>query len=83
MQRFLTFYYVSHIRLVKALQVKHLKRWDALWLIKTDFFQRALPWTELILRDRNFVNDLNLQTESRLSVALIYALVATLPLSLR
>ena len=71
------------IRLVKELQVKHLKRWDAFSLVKTDFFQRALPWTELILHDQAFVNDLNLQTSSRLSVALTFGLVAALPLARR
>ena len=64
------------IWLCKTLQVKHLKRWGAVSLARTDFFSRALPWTELILRDRQFTNDLNLQTESRLSVVLTYGLLA-------
>jgi GT2 family glycosyltransferase len=62
------------IRLLKTLQVKHLKHWGVKSLLKTDFFQRALPWTELILRDRRLVNDLNLKTSSRVSVASIYGL---------
>ena len=37
------------IRLEKELQIKHLKRWDIVSLVKTDFFSRALPWTALIL----------------------------------
>jgi len=60
------------IRLEKALRVKHLKRWEALSMLKTDFFQRALPWTELILRDRHMVNDLNLKPSSRISVLLSF-----------
>ena len=64
------------IRLSKTLQVKHLKRWTILSLLKSDFFDRALPWTELILRDRHFINDLNLQFSSRFSVILIYVLLA-------
>ena len=71
------------IRLVKGLQVKHLKRWTAFSLIKTDFFQRALPWTALILRNEQLVNDLNLQTSSRISVALTFALIGTLPFARR
>lgn len=63
------------ILLLKSLQVKHLKRWMAASLLKADFFYRALPWTELILRDRMFINDLNLTTESRLSVALTMTLL--------
>jgi glycosyltransferase involved in cell wall biosynthesis len=66
------------IRLSKKLQVKHLKRWDIVSLLKSDFFDRALPWTELILRDRNFINDLNLRISSRLSVMLTYGFLAAL-----
>jgi len=46
---------------VQTLQVKHLKHWGVVSLLKADFCYRALPWTELILRDRRFINDLNLQ----------------------
>ena len=66
------------IRLSKDLQVKHLKRWGIISLTKSDFFDRALPWTELILRDRQFVNDLNLRLSNRLSVILTYSLLLTL-----
>lgn len=66
------------IRLSKGLQVKHLKRWGIISLTKSDFFDRALPWTELILRDSQFVNDLNLRLSSRLSVVLTYALLLAL-----
>jgi cellulose synthase/poly-beta-1,6-N-acetylglucosamine synthase-like glycosyltransferase len=66
------------ILLFKSLQVKHLKRWGIISLIKSDFFDRALPWTELILRDRQFVNDLNLRFSSRLSVMLTYSLLLAL-----
>lgn len=67
-----------HIRLSKRLQVKHLKRWGIISLTKSDFFDRALPWTELILRDRQFVNDLNLRFSSRLSVMLTYGFLLAL-----
>jgi glycosyltransferase involved in cell wall biosynthesis len=66
------------IRLSKDLQVKHLKRWGIISMTKSDFFDRALPWTELILRDRQFVNDLNLRLSSRLSVILTYSLLLAL-----
>ncbi len=66
------------IRLSKTLQVKHLKRWDMIGLLKSDFFDRALPWTRLILRDRGFINDLNLRTSSRLSVMLTYGFLLAL-----
>ncbi|MGH7962576.1 MAG: glycosyltransferase family 2 protein [Candidatus Binatia bacterium] len=66
------------IRLCKTLQVKHLKRWGVVSLLKADFFYRALPWTELILRDRRFPNDLNVHLSGRVSVLLIYTLLLTL-----
>ena len=31
------------IRLCKGLQIKHLKRWNIVSLLKSDFFDRALP----------------------------------------
>jgi GT2 family glycosyltransferase len=71
------------IVLDKQVQVKHLKRWGVRSLLKADFFYRALPWTQLIWRDRNFVNDLNLDTSSRLSVVSVYGLVGCAMLSLR
>lgn len=66
------------IQLCKVLQVKHLKRWEAGSLLKADFVFRALPWTELILRYRWFINDLNLRTSSRISVVLVYGFLAAL-----
>jgi glycosyltransferase involved in cell wall biosynthesis len=66
------------IRLCKTLQVKHLKRWGVQSLLRADFFQRALPWTELILRDHRFINDLNLRYSSRVSVLLVGGLLVAL-----
>jgi len=65
------------IRLDKNLQVKHLKRWEWYSLLKADFWYRAVPWTELILRDGRFVNDLNLRMNQRLSVFLVYGFCAS------
>lgn len=65
-----------HIRLEKSVQVKHLKRWQPISLLKAEFFYRALPWTELLWRDRQFVNDLNLKTSSRVSLVLTYGILA-------
>lgn len=69
------------IRLVKTLTVKHLKRWEIANMLKTDFFRRALPWTELILQQQQFINDLNLKTSNRISVVLVYGILATLSVS--
>lgn len=67
------------VRLLKTLQVKHLKRWDFISLLVSDFFQRALPWSKLVIRDRSlFIDDLNLRLTSRASVILAYGLIAGL-----
>lgn len=66
----------------KSLQVKHLKHWDAASLLRSDFFDRAIPWSELILQRGGFVNDLNLSHANRLSVALSLLLAVALPAGL-
>jgi hypothetical protein len=66
------------IRLDKALQVKHLKEWGVISLIKADVCDRALPWTQLILRQGEMPSDLNLGWSSRLSVILVYSLLLSL-----
>jgi GT2 family glycosyltransferase len=63
------------VRLVKDLQVKHLKRWGLADMLRTDLLRRAAPWTELILREKRVVNDLNVRARDRASV-----LVAFVPL---
>jgi len=68
------------LRLDKALQVKHLKRWTLVSVLQSDIVDRALPWTELIIRHRVFRNDLNLRYSDRLSVAATFALFFSIPL---
>ncbi len=60
------------IRLLKDLQCRHLKKWTVLSLIRSDLLDRAAPWTELILRDRMLINDLNLRLSNRISVAFVF-----------
>lgn len=64
------------IVLDRTVLVTHLKRWTFWGLVKTDILDRGIPWTELILRDRFMPNDLNLQLSQRVSVALVFVLVA-------
>jgi len=63
------------IVLDKRLRVKHLKAWSFWRLLKTDVLDRGIPWTELILRDANLPNDLNVQISQRISVALVYLML--------
>lgn len=65
----------ARIRLAKDLQVKHLKRWDALGMLRTDIFQRALPWARMLLAEGRIRNDLNLRTTSRLSAGMAWLLL--------
>lgn len=66
------------IDLLKEIQVKHLKRWSTLNMLRTDIFQRAIPWTRLLLRERRLENDLNLRNESRVSAVLAWLTLAAL-----
>lgn len=63
------------IRLDRQLLVKHLKRWSLTGMVRADVRDRALPWTELILRAREMPNDLNLRLSQRVS-ALLAAVAA-------
>jgi GT2 family glycosyltransferase len=64
------------IALDTAVQVKHLKRWTLASLIRTDIFDRALPWTRLILRSASLPNDLNLSVAERCNAVLALVLAA-------
>jgi GT2 family glycosyltransferase len=59
------------IYLNPEIQVTHLKQWTLAGLLKTDILYRGIPWTELILRDRNMPNDLNLEMGQRISVVMM------------
>ncbi|HHP7231508.1 MAG TPA: glycosyltransferase family 2 protein [Xenococcaceae cyanobacterium] len=67
------------IYLAKDLQVKHHKAWQLFGLVKTDLFDRGIPWTKLLLSNQSYiVNDLNLQVSSRISVLATYSLMLCL-----
>lgn len=59
-------------------QVKHLKRWNLLSLVRSDIFDRAVPWTELILSTAHLPSDLNLDFRSRLSAICVWVLLLNL-----
>ncbi len=73
------------IALTKELQVSHLKRWEPKGLIKTEFFQRAVPWTRLIWRHYwwtgKMETDLNLDAAHRFSVLTSWSIIGTLLIS--
>lgn len=69
------------IRLDKALQGTHLKRWTLRSVILTDITHRAVPWSRLILETKDTPNDLNLKGGQRLSAALVMLACLLLPLA--
>ncbi len=69
------------ILLDRNIQAKHLKQFHLLKLLETDIFQRALPWTRLILRSKQLPNDLNVSVPQRVSAALTVAGAASVLIS--
>jgi len=57
--------------LCQDIQVKHLKRWNLGNMLRTDFFYRALPWSQLCLRSGQMPDALSLRVSQRISVALV------------
>lgn len=70
------------VRLVKDLQVRHLKRWTVRSMVHTDVVLRALPWTRLIHRHRSLPDDLNLRWSARASAGLALAALVLPPAAL-
>ena len=68
------------IILDKNIQVKHLKRWDLLSLIRTDILQRAIPWSRLILESKIMPNDLNLKLSQKISSLSVILMIFIIPL---
>jgi glycosyltransferase involved in cell wall biosynthesis len=66
------------IVLRKEIQARHLKRWTLAGIVRSDVWDRGVPWTELILRDRTLPDDLNLKLGQRVSAVVAYLLVAAL-----
>lgn len=64
------------IVLDQNIQCQHLKQWTFGNLIKTDVFDRGIPWTRLMLRADDIPNTLNVKTAQRVSVAFVYLAIA-------
>ena len=72
------------IRLQPSVQVKHLKRWTLLQMVRADIFYRGIPWMRLLFRDSRAsreIGDLNLKISGILSVVLAWMIVFFLILS--
>ncbi|MGB9300635.1 MAG: glycosyltransferase [Anaerolineae bacterium] len=69
------------IWLCPDVQVTHLKRWTLGSLLRSDIFDRAIPWSRLVLQSAHLPAVLNLDFRSRWSalavwVAVVFLLVA-------
>lgn len=70
------------ILLDRHVQAKHLKRWTFWNLLKTDIFDRGIPWTRLMLHSGSLPNILNIRMSQRVSVVLaVLAVLAALTVS--
>ncbi|MEE9604068.1 MAG: glycosyltransferase family 2 protein [Candidatus Scalindua sp.] len=67
------------IILDRDLQVKHLKRWGFLSMLRTDVFRRAVPWSRLILETKFMPNDLNLQMTHKTSSISVTLMILVIP----
>jgi len=59
----------------------HLKRWTLKSAVVSDLRDRGIPWTQLMLKSGRLDNDLNVQTNQRIAVVLVYALLPLLVLA--
>ncbi|NIU02276.1 MAG: glycosyltransferase [Nitrosopumilaceae archaeon] len=66
------------ILLKKDIQVRHLKQWTFWGMLKADIQDRAIPWTELIMRENELPNDLNLTLRQRLSALFSLGIIVAL-----
>jgi GT2 family glycosyltransferase len=60
------------ILLNKKLQVTHGKKYTLLSLIRSDLFNRAIPWTKLMATRNVFVADLNLKPNNIISGLMLF-----------
>src|SRR5208283_2660754 len=64
------------------LQVKHLKKWTLISLVRTDVIVRAIPWTLLWLKHRRLPSDLNFAADQRAAAMVALALAIAIPLAI-
>lgn len=69
----------SRIMLDKELQVKHLKVWKFNPMVWTDIFQRAVPWSGLIIETGYMPKGLNLKFSEKISSICVAMMLLTLP----
>lgn len=72
------------IRLDPSIQLTHCKHYTLAGLVRSDLFQRAIPWTQILLSKRIYRNDLNTRNHHVASVIVAWLMLvglAALPLA--
>lgn len=69
------------IRIVKDMQVEHLKPYTLTRLLRSDLLHRAIPWTRLVRAGRAELGKLNTGRSGRRSVVLTAGVLLGLPLA--
>lgn len=69
------------ILLDPSIQCTHHKRWTLSTMLRTDIFQRAIPWSNLMFSHPSIPKTLNLSLASRISAGLSFLIVVALGLS--
>ncbi|PSF36243.1 glycosyl transferase [Aphanothece hegewaldii CCALA 016] len=73
-------YQAGHkIYLNKNIQLTHCKEYSFIGLIKSDVLNRAIPWTQLMLKNQIFKNDLNTKINNVFSVPISFLILFILP----
>jgi GT2 family glycosyltransferase len=66
------------ILLCPSIQLTHNKKYSLYSLLKSDIFQRAVPWTKLMLKRRVYNNDLNTSSNNIASVVVVFLMLLAL-----
>lgn len=61
-----------------AIRVRHRKQYTFLSMVRSDVFDRAIPWTRLILRNSALPNTLNVDASQRAAAAVVCLYLALL-----
>lgn len=64
------------------LQVKHLKKWTLISLVRTNVFVRGIPWTLLWMKHRRLPGDLNFAADQRAAAMIAFALAIAIPVAI-
>jgi len=65
----------KRILLCPSIQLTHNKNYSLFSLVRSDVFQRAVPWTRLMLARQEYHNDLNTSSNNIASVVIVFLML--------